>query len=211
MGGIDRRPEVLQPGRERLEEALALYEEIGDVAGQGNIMWGLGSFHYFSAEADQAEQWYRRSLELHRASGHRTMEAWSLHMLALSAAGQRHFDEALEQGRHAMRHFYEAGDVSGVTLTLDDLSIAAVANGDLERAGRLWGAARHLQQTTGTGIADYVGQNLDLYKIPTPRDVLAPEELERLAAEGAAMGLDEIVAYALEVEAVPASHEEPTR
>jgi non-specific serine/threonine protein kinase len=211
MGGIDRRPEVLQPGRERLEEALALYEEIGDVAGQGNIMWGLGSFHYFSAEADQAQQWYRRSLELHRASGHRTMEAWSLHMLALSAAGQRHFDEALEQGRHAMRHFYEAGDVSGVTLTLDDLAIVAVANGDQERAGRLWGAARHLQQTTGTGIADYVGQNLDLYKIATPRDVLAPEELERLAAEGAAMGLDEIVAYALEVEAVPASHEESTR
>jgi predicted ATPase/class 3 adenylate cyclase len=210
MGGGDVPPDTLDPGRLMLEEGLALYEEIGDLAGQGNILWGLGSFYYFTAHADVAEQWYRRSLELHRASGHRTMEAWSLHMLALSAAGQSHFEEAGEQGRHAMRHFYEAGDVSGVTLTLDDLAIVALASGDRERAGRLWGAARHLQQTTGTGIADYVGQNLDLYDIPTPRDVLAPEELATLAAEGAAMGLDEVVAYALDSEgAVPTSHVDP--
>jgi predicted ATPase/class 3 adenylate cyclase len=212
MGGMDRSPEALMAGRSKLEEALVLYEETGDVAGQGNILWGLGSFDYFSARAGDAEEWYRRALELHRASGHRTMEAWSLHMLALSAAGQRHFDEALEQGRHAMRHFYEAGDVSGVTLTLDDLAIVALATGDQERAGRLWGAARHLQQTTGTGIADYVGQNLDLYQIPIPPDVLAPDELAGLAADGAAMGLDEIVAYALEIEGVPpVTHQDAVR
>ncbi len=94
------------------------------------------------------EVWFARSLELHRAAGHRTMEAWSLHMLALSEVGQRRFDEALETARHAMRHFHEVGDVSGVTLVLDDLAIIALALGDTTRAGRLWGAARHLQQTT---------------------------------------------------------------
>ena len=212
MIGKDRRPEAMEAGRTMLAEALALYEEIGDIAGQGNILWGLGSFDYFSAQAGEAEQWYRRALELHRTSGHRTMEAWSLHMLALSAAAQSHFDEALEQGRHAMRHFYEAGDVSGVTLSLDDLSIGTLAAGERERAARLWGAARHLQQTTGTGIADFVGQNLDLYKIPTPPDVLPPDELAALAAEGAAMGLDEIVAYALDIDGVPpATHQEAAR
>ena len=72
----------------------------------------------------------------------------------------------LEVVRHALRHFYEAGDVVGVTLVLDDLAIVAVGLGDPERAGRLWGAARHLQQRTGTGLADYVQQNNTLFGVP---------------------------------------------
>jgi tetratricopeptide (TPR) repeat protein len=199
-GGAD---DNLAVGRARLEEALAIYREIGDKGGEGNILWGLGSYYYFTADATQARDWYRRSLELHREAGDRTMEAWSLHMLALSAVGLRQFEEAREQGRHALRHFYEAGDVSGVTLVLDDLAIVAVDDGDLERAGRLWGAARHLQQTTGTALADYVEQNNKIYKVPTPHQALSPEELTARAAEGAAMGFDEIVAYALGVDGPP--------
>lgn len=190
-------PDVLAGGQAMLEEALGLYRELGDAAGEGNILWGLGSFHYFTGDAAAAEPWYTASLELHRASGQRTMEAWSMHMLSLSAIGQKKFDDGLANGRHALRHFFEAGDVSGVTLTLDDLSIVALATGDPVRAGRLWGAARHLQLTTGTMLADYVDQNFDRFGIARPRDLIEPAELERLAAEGAAMGLDEIVAYAL--------------
>ena len=182
-----------------LDEALGIYRELGDAGGEGNILWALGSLHYFSASAEVAESWYRRSLELHRAAGNRSMEAWSLHMLGLAIVGQRRYEDAREIIRHALRHFYEAGDVSGVTLVLDDLAIIAVGLGDLDRGGRLWGAARHLQQRTGTGLADYVDQNNRLFGVPTPRDDIPPEELQTLAAQGAAMSLDEIVAYALEV------------
>ncbi len=210
MAQPGRSSDSLDAGRAMLDEALGLYREIGDVAGEGNILWGIASLYYFAADAAEAEQWYRRSLELHRASGQRTMEAWSLHMLTLSAVGQRHFDEGRETGRHALRHFYEAGDVSGVTLVLDDLAIIALADGDPDRSGRLWGAARHLQQTTGTGLADYVDQNSSLFGVQTPRDALPPEDLAARSAEGAAMGFDEVVAYALEVEgAPPTDHEEP--
>ena len=137
------------------------------------------------------------------------MEAWSLHMLSLSSVAQRHFDQAREAGRHALRHFYEAGDVSGVTLVLDDLAIVAVADGDEDKGGRLWGAARHLQQTTGTLLADFVDKNMDLCGVSRPRDVLSPESMATLAAEGAAMTLDEVVSYALgEDGPVPTPHRE---
>src|SRR5206468_7640698 len=121
-----------------------------------------------------AETWYRRSLDLHRQASNRTMEAWSLHMLALSQAGRRQFDEARETALHALQHFSASGDVSGMILVLDDLAIVAVGHGDDRRGGVLWGAARHLQRSTGTALADYVDQNNVLYGVPTPRDVLPP-------------------------------------
>ncbi len=193
-----------------LDEALAIYRDLGDAGGEGNILWGLGSLSYFSSHAETAESWYRQALELHRAAVNRTMEAWSLHMLALSLVGKRDFGGAIETGRHALRHFYESGDVTGVTLSLDDLALSALGTGDAERAGRLWGAARSLQQKTGTALADYVEQMQRLFGVPTPKDALRPDELERLAAEGARMSLDEIVAHALEapMDTLRASHVE---
>jgi predicted ATPase/class 3 adenylate cyclase len=185
-------------GRPLLEEALAIYRELGDKGGEGNILWGLGSFYYFTGDAAGAEDWYRRSLERHREASNRTMEAWSLHMLASSQNGQRRFVDAEETGRHALRHFHEAGDLSGVILTLDDLSVSAVGRDNLERAAVLWGAARHLQQSTGTALADYVEQMNGLFGIKTPKEALPEAELQSSSARGAAMSLDEVVAYALE-------------
>ena len=193
-----------------LDEALEIYRGLEDPGGEGNILWALGSLYFFTRSADDAESWYRRSLELHRSAGNRSMEAWSLHMLGLSIMAQRRFEEAREVVRHALRHFYEASDISGVTLVLDDLAIIAIGFGDSVRGARLWGAARHLQQRTGTGLADYVDQSNELYGVPTPKDALPPDELAALSAEGAAMSLDEIVAYALEVplDSLPAAHVE---
>jgi predicted ATPase/class 3 adenylate cyclase len=197
MGGA-LEPQMLLPGRIMLEEALAIYRKLGDTRGEGNAVWGLGSFYYFGADAAGSEDWYRRAMELHTAGGDRTMEAWSRHMLALSIAGQRRWPDANRESHMALRQFYEAGDVAGVTLVLDDLAIVATGLGDIERAGRLWGAARHLQRKTGTALADYSKQTSTLFDIQTPTEALPADLLETLSAEGAAMSLDEIVAYALE-------------
>ena len=196
MRGGPATPKVGE-GRARLEEARELYREIGDTHGEASVVWGLGSFYYFGADAPQAEDWYRKALEMHRMAGDRTMEAWSLHMLGLSVTGQRRWKEATDLARQALQHFYEAGDVSGVILVLDDLAIIATGLEDFERAGRLWGAARNFQRRTGTELAGYVEQTQMLFGVSTPPQVLSAEELGVLATEGAAMSLDEVVAYAL--------------
>jgi tetratricopeptide (TPR) repeat protein len=191
-------PSLLHASRVYLNEALDIYRELGDRMGEGNVLWGMGGFSYFTSDAATAESMFEQSLALHREAGNRTMEAWSLHMLALAKTGQGEYDRATETARHALRHFHEAGDVSGVLLVLDDLAIIAINQGQPERAGRLWGAARHLQSATGAALADYVEIHQQLFGIPAPHDVLSPEELERFSRDGAAMSLDEIVAYALE-------------
>ena len=183
-------------GRAKLEEALRLYREIGDRAGEGNILWALGSYHYFTSDAAPAEHWYEEALKLHRSAGHQTMEAWSLHMLALVQIGVDKAEKALANALEALRLFHEAGDVAGLTLVIDDLASIAVRGGDAPRSARLFGAARHLQATSGTTLAMYVEETYTQFNAPSPRSALPPEEFERYVAEGAAMGLDEVVAYA---------------
>jgi predicted ATPase/class 3 adenylate cyclase len=187
-----------EAGIAKLEEALVIYRELGDKAGEGNILWGLGSFGYFMRRMPEAQRWYEEGLSLHRESGQRTMEAWSLHMLALVTIARSDVASSFRHAQHALGHFRDAGDVAGITLTLDDLASIAVAMGDPPRGGRLFGGARHLQRTTGVELAVIVEQTYKQFNAPSPRDVLSPEEFERYTAEGAAMSLDELVAYALE-------------
>ncbi len=198
MGGLFLDPELFAQTEWMLKEALRLYQDVDDKAGEGNLLWGLGSLYYYNRDTTAARDWYQRSLELHRGSGQRTMEAWSLHMGALVDLGERQFEQAGRTAKAALEVFSESGDVAGITLELDNLASVAAAQGDLTRSGRLWGAARHLQELTGTGLADYVEETFELFGTPTPREVLSEEELAERAAEGAAMSLDDIVAYALE-------------
>ena len=126
------------------------------------------------------------------------MEAWSLHMLALVQLGHGEFVESVVHAREGLKIFRDAGDVGGITLVLDDLASIAVGAGDFPRAGRLYGAARNLQAKSGTMLANYVEETYTTYNAPSPRSVLSPEDLDRYVAEGASMGLDEVVAYAME-------------
>ena len=186
-----------RPGaRAMLDEALAIYEELDDSAGQGNVLWGRGGFELYGESPADAEPWFRRALELHRAAGHRTMEAWSLHMLSMTLIVQRRVPEARDAARHAVAHFRDASDLAGVNLALDALAAVAVGEGDAARAGRLWGAARHLQRTSGAELATWDEAILDTLPF-SPRREIDSEDLKRLAAEGAALPLTEAIAYAL--------------
>ena len=59
--------------------------------------------------------------------------------------------------------------MGGITLTLDDLASIAVSAGDTPRAGRLYGAARHLQATSGTTLAVFVEETYKQFNAPSPR------------------------------------------
>ena len=78
------------------------------------------------------------------------------------------------------------------------MSAIDVVSGDLDRAARLRGAARNLTIATGTGLATYVEDSFEADIRPSVRSRMSADEVERLGAEGAAMPLDEAVAYALE-------------
>lgn len=122
------------------------------------------------------------------------MEAWSLDVLSTAPPLREDDPAAADASAHAVRHFREAGDVSGITLTLDVLSVVALAGGQRRRRvgsgvlrGRSWPSAEPASPR-GTRIFALLPSDV--------RNVRAPE-LETLAAEGAALCLSETVAYAL--------------
>jgi len=200
-------------GIRSLDEALALYRELGDRRGEANVRWGLGNREYFGLINEAGTANFRQALEIFREVGDVTMEAWSLHMLGSGLGRLGRTDEARPILRHALRHFYDASDAAGIALLFDDLASQAVTDGDLPRAARLRGAARRLTAATGAELADFVDAQFEQGIRPNVAEALSPDELERYGKEGARMTLDEAVAYALEttVAALTAQHgSEPT-
>jgi predicted ATPase/class 3 adenylate cyclase len=185
-------------GLASLQEALDLYRALGDERGQANVLWGMGNKQYFGNDPGAGVAAMTEALEIFRRVGDRTMEAWTLHMLGSSKL--RLGDKEASRGLFAaaLRLFHESGDAAGLTMVFDDLASQAAYDGDPQRAARLWGAARSLTVSTGAGLASYVDQFLDQFLRPTAQAVLSQEEVTRLAGEGAAMTIDQVVAYALE-------------
>jgi tetratricopeptide (TPR) repeat protein len=185
-------------GARAQEEALALYEELGDVRGQANVLWGIGNSEYFHRSTDAGEARMRRAFDLFRQVGDTTMAAWSQHMLGGALLRLGRTEEARPILRDALRHFHGASDASALAIVLDDLASQAVADGDLPRAARIRGAARRLTAATGARLANFVDDIFEAGTRPHVSTMLSPEVLARYQAEGAAMTLDDVVAYALD-------------
>ena len=187
-----------QTGLLYLERARDIFRRLGDRRGEGNAMWGLGNYRYFRKLPGNGEDQFRETLTIFGEVGDLTMEAWALHMLGTALLRNGQVEEAREKISHAIRHFHASGDASGLTLTFDDMSAVAVADGDLPRAARLRGAARNLTAETGAGLAGYVEDTFETGARPGIRTQMASDELARYEAEGATWTLDEATAYALE-------------
>jgi len=183
-------------------EALSLYEELGDLRGQANVLWGMGNREYFRRVTDAGEAKIRRALDLFRQVGDTTMTAWAQHMLGSALLRHARGGEARPILRDALRHFHDASDAAGIAMVLDDLASQAVVDDDLPRAARIRGAARRLTAATGATLAGFVDDVFEHGVRPHVAAMLAPEDLARFQAEGAAMTLDEIVAYAMDLDRV---------
>lgn len=187
-----------QIGLGYIEQARERFRAIGNRGGEANALWALGNYHYFRSHPGNGVSQFREALEMFRQTQDLTMEAWSLHMLGSGLLRNGEVAEGKQHVAHAVRHFHAAGDTAGLTLTLDDLSAVAVAEGDLVRAARLRGVARNLTAETGAGLAGYVEEAFEQRARPGVRAHMSKADVERYGAEGAAMTLDEAVAYALE-------------
>ncbi|MDD1713438.1 MAG: AAA family ATPase, partial [Methanoregulaceae archaeon] len=109
LSRFDRLPNPVR--KEEAQAALALYQRLGDRAGEATALCALGILCYEAGDAYEAILDYnRRALEIARAIGYRLLEARALANLAtgLSLAGQ--IGQALQSYADAIAIFEQIGD-----------------------------------------------------------------------------------------------------
>jgi predicted ATPase/class 3 adenylate cyclase len=176
-----------------LEEAVALYRELGDTAGLARCQWGIGNLYHFLEEYPAAITSLEEAITHFRQLGDNFGLGWALHTRSLVGINTGDGATAEPLVAEGLRLFSEAGDVSGVTLLLDDAAQLAQLKGERMRGLRLASASRALQARSGTDIASL--SNATGGK-PVPA-ATNREESEAWEA-GRAMSSDEAVAYGLE-------------
>jgi non-specific serine/threonine protein kinase len=190
---------VWQQGRldeagELAERSQQLFTELGDTGGTARTLWLHGVLAVMTGKLETAERLLRESVERHRGGPGVYYLGWSLRMLGRTLLLQGRPTEARGPLTESMRLFAAAGDVSAILLHLADFASIAALEDDPERELRLVGAVRHLRQLTGTDLVDH-----PVNAVPGLDEVearLGPDAGPLLAA-GAAMTVDELVAYTL--------------
>ena len=110
--------------------ALPIYEELGDLIGQGNVLNNLGAQAYFEGRWDEALELYRRSKDAKARTGDSVKAATQSNNEAEILSDQGHFNEAGALLRDALRVWGAAGYEIGIALATSNLGRAAA------RAGR---------------------------------------------------------------------------
>ena len=149
-----------EAGAALIEEALAIFREIGDDLGAGRCEWALGNVAYGQRRFAEARQHAVNALAIFRSADDRFMIGWTMFTLGLADLAEDHVSGGAPGARaaagdwleQALTIFAEADDSSGYTLVLDSLALLALRDGDPQRAARLSGAVARLERETGTGL-----------------------------------------------------------
>ena len=173
-----------------LDEALALYRELGDEHGQANVLWGMGIQHYF-ARRERRRRARRSSRPSRSRSGSATAPSRrgastsSAPPASSSATSTARGSTCGRAPRCSTMRATSRASPSSSTAS----SALAAAEGDLPRAARLQGLARRIQAASGHRARGRRRRGLRAGDpAPTPRTGSSREELERYRAEGADAG-----------------------
>ncbi|HEX2221929.1 MAG TPA: adenylate/guanylate cyclase domain-containing protein [Candidatus Limnocylindria bacterium] len=183
------------------DEALALFEELGDRDGVARCLWESANVAWAAGDSDEALPKVHRAREIFRAEDDEFMVGWSSYTAGICHL-QRDVRRASAEDRAeasrwlgaALAVFTEAGDVSGYTLVLDAIALLALREGDRARAARLSGAVSSLERTSGTGLNAANREVLGF----EPSELRGDGSLAAAWGEGERMTVPQALAYARE-------------
>ncbi|MFD4509700.1 ATP-binding protein [Streptomyces sp. NPDC058457] len=203
---------VVQLFADDLGAARAHYETTvarGPVPGQHLSLHGLdlvelACAYAFLGQADRATAVCERALGLCEAHGEEWVRSYVLRILALAHAVRADWRRAEPRAREALRRKREVHDVIGIGLTLDLLARIADGLGAAERTAVLLGGADRVwsdidRDRWGSAALNSARRDCETHA----RAALGPGAYERAYGRGGALGLADVVAYALGEEPQP--------
>jgi class 3 adenylate cyclase/tetratricopeptide (TPR) repeat protein len=163
-------------GEGHSDEAMRIYEELGDWTGQANVLNNAGVTAYFGGRWDEALDLYERSRRAREQAGDVVRLGEAANNSAEILSDQGHLDEARALLESALRLWRAASYPIGIGLATSNLGRAAARGGDTEAAGRLLAGAVERLEAIGAG-----GLALEARARDAERLVLAARPQEALA------------------------------
>jgi non-specific serine/threonine protein kinase len=195
IGVIHMRNEEYPPAQAALEEALALSRVQGNDAAIADTLVKLGSVAIHRGEYEKARTLVEEGIGISRELGLEWVTSFSLARLSLLALRQgdpEHADTFLLEGLHRAQR---TGVKRWIRWYLVALAEVARLRGDVERAARLVGASEGI--ASGPDARYEPATRGEIERIAASvRGEIEGEAFERLAAEGRAMTLEEVIAFA---------------
>jgi predicted ATPase/class 3 adenylate cyclase len=192
----------------RAREAIEFYRRASDASGAAlvdawlrvePVVTGLGG------DVNTAAQAVHEAIELSSQLGRTHDAADWLDSLTFVYRMVGDTERSTLAAQDALRIWHELGNLGRLPLLFKMLASLALAQGRLERAVRLGAAAERYNEEIGGELSDVFGHLGD--PVEEARSLLGPTEHARASDEGRSMGLEELVAYALEP--VPSAESTP--
>jgi tetratricopeptide (TPR) repeat protein len=161
LGHVHYRLSQYQEARERYEQALPIYREIGSRLGQANAISSLGDVHYGLSQYQEARERYEQALPIYREIGDRLGQANCHFGLAdlERAAGDYATAETLYS--QALATYQATAMPFNVALAWQRLGHTAKATGNPAQARTCYQKALELFTRIGSPTAAQVQADLD--------------------------------------------------
>ena len=113
-------------------EALGIFEEIGDLVGQGNVLNNLGISAYYRGQWDEALEFYERSAAVRLRSGDVVGAATEENNVGEILSDQGEYEEARSLFESARSAWLAAGYKVGIAFATSNLGRLAARRGDVD-------------------------------------------------------------------------------
>jgi predicted ATPase/class 3 adenylate cyclase len=182
---------------ELFEESMDLFREQGDKLGLAWCLINLGLAAYSEGNLGWASKLTVEGVELLGELGVGADTAVGLCNLGWMTLSQNDPSKAAEYFEESLRLARDSGMEPVVLTTLEGYACVAGAQGEAQRAVRLWGATQNIQETKSIPRdTDWLAEADS--RISAVRSGMGEQIWEELCQKGRAMTLEEAVSYALE-------------
>ncbi len=179
-----------------LRKYLALAQELGDKTGLTYAHSGLGEVAVRQKQYSRARDLLEKALSFSRERGDKWGEATILGSLGWLALCQQNFDRMRDYIQKSVSIRMDLGDKGGVAWCLEKLANAAVQEGELYKAAKIFSCAAVLRVPIHAAI-DPVDRPVYDDLLSDLRARLGQSTYTACQEEGQGMRIKEMVAYAL--------------
>ena len=196
LGKLERLRGNNEEAQRLLVQSMQLATELNDPSPRAYALLNLSHLARSQGDLATARAYAEEGVSLAQQLGARTLLAMSLSALLRVAVAQSDLDAAAPLALDVLARSQGLGDRQGLAVSLELLGVITIEQGDAGRGVRLFGGAASIRDEIefAPGPSDRLEHGPSLERAKAK---LGGASYERLWNEGAALDMEEIVAYAL--------------